>query len=75
MRPEPTLDKPTGLTLVIRTGMVLKNARHSEAASAEQEIVALARSDIDSGPANKDAMPSFYLALDAVQRTRNRRSV
>ena len=47
----------------------------SEAVSAEQEILAIARCDIDSGPADKTAMPSFYLALDAVQRTRKRRSI
>jgi hypothetical protein len=49
-------------------------SRLSEVASAEQEILAIARSDIDSGPSNETAMPSFYLALDAVQRTRKRRS-
>ena len=47
----------------------------SDAASAEREILAIARSDLDSGPSNPTAMPSFYLALDAVQRTRKRRSV
>jgi hypothetical protein len=46
-----------------------------EAAAAEREILAIARSDIDSGPLNQTAMPSFYMALDAVQRTRKRRSV
>jgi hypothetical protein len=43
-----------------------------EAASAEREILAIARIDIDSGPLSRTAMPSFYLALDAVQRTRKR---
>jgi hypothetical protein len=46
----------------------------SEPAAAEREILAIARSDIDSGPMNEKAMPSFYVALDAVQRARKRRS-
>lgn len=46
-----------------------------EASSAEREILAIGRSSIDSGPSNQTAMPSFYLALDAVQRTRKRRSM
>lgn len=45
-----------------------------EAALAEREILAIARSDIDSGPMSEDAMPSFYLALGAVQKNRKRRS-
>ncbi|VXB81318.1 hypothetical protein [Massilia sp. 9I] len=47
----------------------------SEPESAEREILSMARSDADSGPLNENAMPSFYVALDAVQRTRKRRSV
>jgi len=47
----------------------------SLAAAAEREILAIARSDIDSGPLSQTAMPSFYMALDAVQRIRKRRSV
>ncbi|MCS0591827.1 hypothetical protein ACFQ09_12715 [Massilia norwichensis] len=47
----------------------------SEQASAEREVLAIARSDIDSGPMNPTAMPSFYQALDAVQRARKRRTV
>lgn len=61
------LDRPAG-RLEHASGL-------SDAASAELEILAIARSDIDSGPMNQTAMPSFYLALDAVQRTRRRRSL
>jgi hypothetical protein len=46
-----------------------------DAPAAELEILAIARSEIDSGPSNQTAMPSFYMALDAVQRMRKRRSV
>jgi len=47
----------------------------SDAASAELEILAIPRNDIDFGPMNQAVMSSFYLALDPVQRTRRRRSV
>ena len=47
----------------------------SETESAEREILSMARSDVDSGPLDENAMPSFYVALNAVQRTRKRRSV
>jgi hypothetical protein len=46
-----------------------------ETESAEREILSIARSGADSGPLNENAMPSFYVALDAVQWTRKRRSV
>jgi hypothetical protein len=39
-----------------------------DAPAAELEILAIARSDIDSGTSNQTAMPSFYMVLDAVQR-------
>ncbi|MCC2957354.1 hypothetical protein LK542_17195 [Massilia sp. IC2-477] len=45
----------------------------SDAKSAELEILAIARSDTDSGPMNQTAMPSFYIALDAVRRMRRHR--
>jgi hypothetical protein len=53
----------------------LERASGLSEAAAEREILAIARSDIDSGPSNQTAMPSFYLALDAVQRAYKRRSV
>lgn len=46
-----------------------------EAAAAEREILAIARSAIDSGPSNQTAMPSFYMTLDTVQRMGKTRSV
>jgi hypothetical protein len=46
----------------------------SDGHAVEREIEAIARSIVDSGPMESSFAPSFFKALDALQRARKKRN-